>query len=76
MKYRVDCKGNMERWYNLKKESHREAGPADRGLNGSKTWWYEGHLHREIGPAHILSDRIEEYWIKGQYIETKYNKNG
>jgi len=33
--------------------------------NGSQSWWLKGKLHREDGPAYIMSDGTQSWWING-----------
>lgn len=42
---------------------HRSDGPAVERDDGTKKWYWKGHLHRIDGPAVIHPNGEEEYWI-------------
>lgn len=42
---------------------HRKNGPAIECINGDKYWLQFGKRHREDGPAVMLADGTEEYWL-------------
>lgn len=65
--YRFDRTGD-KRWYNDKKQLHREDGPAIERLNGEKIWCALGRRHREDGPAIMYKNGRKQWWINGTRI--------
>lgn len=51
---------NKKEWRNDRKELHREDGPAQEFITGTKMWYQNGKLHREDGPAveYINGDKV------------------
>jgi hypothetical protein len=45
---------------------HREDGPAWITSYNLKSWFFRGRYHNLNGPARILPDGKEEYWIHGK----------
>ena len=61
----IDIDGNRE-WYK-KGKLHRGGDlPAIEKVSGSKYWYINGKKHRENGPATILANGVEEFWIDGK----------
>ncbi len=53
---------------------HREDGPADEYVSGSKFWWVNGERHRTDGPACEWADGSKEWWVKGvNFSEKQFN---
>ena len=65
---KIDFHGNKW-WYNSKGEIHREDGPAEESIEGSKVWKQNGLAHREDGPAYEFSDGRKVWYINGKKIE-------
>lgn len=53
---------------------HRENGPAVKHSNGAESWYWNGLLHREDGPAYI-NDGVEKYFLHAvEYSKEEYQK--
>ena len=56
-------------WRNSKGKLHREGDkPAIVALDGYKSYWKNGRLHRDNGPAVIYQNGDVEYWLDGQRL--------
>jgi len=56
-------------WFKNSKRHRENDQPAIIWGEGTKEWYQNDKRHRENGPA-IISDDLEEYWIKGKRIKT------
>jgi len=45
--------------------------PAVMYADGHQSWWHKGRLHRTTGPAVIMSDGAELYYLKGEEFKTE-----
>mgnify|MGYP003609866168 CR=1 FL=1 len=62
---RVDADGTV-RYFNAQGQLHREYGPADEWVNGTRGWYQNGRLHRLDGPAVECPDGYRSWWQNGQ----------
>ena len=42
--------------------------------NGSKSWWLNGKLHREDGPAIEWADGDKSWWLNGKEVTEEEHK--
>jgi hypothetical protein len=42
--------------------------------NGGKSWYLNGKLHREDGPAKEYADGYKSWWLKGTYMTEEGHK--
>jgi hypothetical protein len=52
-------------------KSHREDGPAETSLGGSKIWILNGEYHREDGPAVEYSNGMKSWYLNGRYFSSE-----
>jgi len=64
----IDEEGT-KKWYNSKRQWHREDGPAWEWADGAKNWFINGKLHREDGPAVEEPDGTKLWFINGKKVE-------
>jgi len=61
-----------EEWF-YEDKSHRIGGPSEMLINGGWSWYENGNLHREDGPASYYpnssSQRDYQYYIYGEAVE-------
>jgi hypothetical protein len=53
---------NNKRWYNDKRQLHREDGPAVEYIEGAKWWYINDQRHRLDGPAIVWTDTDYQYY--------------
>ena len=42
--------------------------------NGNKSWWLNGKLHREDGPAYEGDDGYKQWWLNGKWMAEEEHK--
>lgn len=57
-----------KRWKNLKKQPHRENGPAVICVNGNMHWFINGKVDRIDGPARVYSNGIKFWCLKDNCV--------
>ena len=70
IEYKVEVYNDgAEFWRNSKGKLHREGDkPAIVALDGYKSYWKNGRLHRDNGPAVIYADGCVHYWLNGKIL--------
>ena len=42
--------------------------------SGDKSWWLNGKLHREDGPAYEEANGYKSWWLNGKYVTEEEHK--
>jgi hypothetical protein len=56
------------KYFNSKKQLHRDEGPALIFNNGIEAWFQNGLQHRYDGPAETHPDGTQRWYIHGQFV--------
>jgi len=64
--FEVDTYGN-KKYYNSENQLHRDGDlPAIEAGGGSKSWYQNGKMHRDNGPAYISANGHKEWYVNGE----------
>ena len=70
----LNLDGNCREWHRDGKLHRDNDLPALKWSDGNRVWFQHGEIHRENGPAHILPDGAEMYYIHGEEVSPQRHR--